>query len=106
MVGIGSGYGFPLVLVLPPSWGSPLEQAQVPGTERATLELAYADCCFLSPLEDADPSGAVATLSPWEKVGADLSVHVHVTCEGAIRVVPSLLGYHFLPNLYIYCVGL
>ena len=99
-------YGVPLVLGLPPSWGSPLEKAQVPGPECAPLELAYADCCFMAPLEVSWPSRAVATISPLENVGADLSVHVHVTCEGDVQVVTYLLGHHFLPNLSRYHVVL
>ena len=106
MFGIGSGYSVPLVLGLPLSWGSPLDQSQVPGPECAPLDLAQADFCFLEPLKVAGPSGAVATVSPFENIGTDLSVHVHVTCKGAVRVVTDSLGYHFLPNQYIYYIGL
>ena len=87
MVGIGIRYGIPLVLGLCTCWGSPLEQARVPGPEHAPLELAYAGCFFLVPLQVADPSGAVATISPLENGGADLLVHVHVTCKGDVRAV-------------------
>ena len=45
------------------------------------------DCCFLAPLEVAGLSGAVAIFTPLDNGGADLSVHVLVTCVGAVRVV-------------------
>ena len=60
----------------------------------------------MAPLEVAGPSEDVATLPPLENGGADLSVHLHVACEGAVRVVPDLLGHHYLPNLYIYQIVL
>ena len=106
MVGIGSGYGVSLVLGLPPSWGSPLEQAQGPGPESAPLELSQEDWFLLAPLYVAGPSGVVAPLSPLENGGDELSVQVRVNCEGAILVVPNSLGYHYLPNRYRYPVGL
>ena len=50
MAGIGSGYGVPLVLGLPPYWGAPLDQARVPGPESAPLELSKEDWFLLAPL--------------------------------------------------------
>ena len=50
--------------------------------------------------------GLLRIFQPWIKGGADLSVHVLVTCKGAVWVVSDLLGHQYLPTLYRYPVVL
>ena len=53
----------------------------------------------MAPLEVAWPYGAVEILPPLQKYGDDLSVHVLVTCEGAVWDVSDVLGHQYQPTL-------